>query len=252
MQTTGEGNARTYDIVLPAYNEGTIIESTLREFYQAVSLNKNHRIRFIVCEDGSTDNTVAVLQRLALDLPIFLIQGSKRKGYSRAVLDGFHAATAEVVGFIDSDGQCDPKDFEALLGALALEKDLVVGFRDPRSDHWIRLLMSRSFCFVYKRLFPVRLKDPSCPYLLIRRTLLSKILASTPSAILREGFWWEFFARALALGAQWEEVPVAHRVRSGGQTQVYRPTKVPKIAYTHLKGLWALKRELSNLAPGDA
>ena len=70
-------------------------------------------IRFVICEDGSRDNTVEVIKGLSQSLPIHLISDSERKGYSRAVLDGFRATTAEFVGFIDSDGQCDPRDFAA-------------------------------------------------------------------------------------------------------------------------------------------
>ena len=233
------------DIVMPVHNEAESIEATLREFYQIVAVEQKTPIRFVICEDGSKDRTVDVLKHLAKELPILLITGPERKGYSRAVVDGFLASTSKKIGFIDSDGQCDPRDFAAFK-KVADQADLVIGFRNPRSDHWIRLTMSKCFATVYRLLFPVQLKDPSCPYLLIERKLLLQILDGEVG-ILKQGFWWEFFARAIACKANILEIPVKHRVRSAGQTQVYRVTNVPRIAYEHLLGLLKLRKELKNL-----
>ena len=61
------------DIVLPVHNEGASIATTLREFHRVVMLEGGQPIRFVVCEDGSSDDTVPVLQKLAIELPIKLI-----------------------------------------------------------------------------------------------------------------------------------------------------------------------------------
>lgn len=231
------------DVVLPAHNEGASIGATLREFHHKVAIEANIPIRFVVCEDGSSDDTVPVLKAVAAELPLKLISDPERKGYSRAVIDGLRATESEWVACIDSDGQCDPADFASLV-ALSDGADLVVGYRNPRSDHWVRMAMSGAFGLVYRIFFDVRLRDPSCPYILIRRAGLEKILAGKVG-ILKQGFWWEFFARATSLGLTIRETPVHHRVRSSGTTQVYRPTKVPRIAYEHLLGLRKLRQELN-------
>jgi glycosyltransferase involved in cell wall biosynthesis len=232
------------DVVLPAHNEGGSIGRTLTEFYDVVAKKDGMKIRFVVCEDGSTDDTVPVLKKIGETLPLHLISDPVRKGYSRAVIDGLRAATAPLVAFIDSDGQCDPEDFKTLY-ALIGEHDLVMGYRNPRSDHWIRLLMSGAFKMVYQGLFRIPVRDPSCPYLIIRRESLAKVL-SGDVGILKQGFWWEFVARAASANLRIVETPVRHRPRTSGTTQVYRPTKVPRIAAEHLAGLVKLKRELSH------
>lgn len=231
------------DVVLPVHNEGASIGATIREFYHEVAITLNVPIRFVICEDGSSDDTVRVLEGLAAELPIKLISDPIRKGYSRAVIDGLRATDSDWVACIDSDGQCDPLDFAKLL-ALRDGTDLVVGWRSPRSDHWVRKLMSSAFGWVYRIFFDVPLHDPSCPYILIRRAGLEGILAGN-IGILKQGFWWEFFARALALGLTIRETPVHHRARTNGTTQVYRPTSVPRIAFEHLLGLWKLRQELN-------
>ena len=105
--------------------------------------------------------------------------------------------------------------------------------------------MSNSFKTVYSIFFSVPVRDPSCPYLLIKRPLLKKVLGGNVG-VLKQGFWWEFVARVVAEKARIFEVPVSHRVRSAGETQVYKPTKVPRIAYEHLLGLVTLKSELKS------
>jgi glycosyltransferase involved in cell wall biosynthesis len=234
----------TIDVVLPAHNEGASIGATLRDFYCKVMLESKIPIRFVVCEDGSTDDTVPVLQKIAKEIPLKLISDPVRKGYSRAVIDGMRASVSEWIAFIDSDGQCDPGDFGKLC-AMRNGADLVMGWRNPRSDVLVRKLMSNAFGLVYRALFDVRVRDPSCPYLLIHRPALTKILAGNVG-ILKQGFWWEFVARATALDLRIVETPVRHPVRKSGVTQVYRPTKVPRIAAEHLLGLWRLKRELGD------
>lgn len=251
MHSTGDpsstGSPRaTIDVVLPVHNEGASIGATLREFHRTVAVESNIPIRFVVCEDGSSDDTLPVVRALAAELPLKLISDPVRKGYSRAVIDGLRASESDWVACIDSDGQCDPADFAKLL-VLQDGADLVVGWRNPRSDPWMRRAMSGAFGLVYRTFFDVRLRDPSCPYILIRRASLEKILAGNVG-ILKQGFWWEFFARASALGLAIRETPVHHRVRSSGTTQVYRPARVPRIALEHLLGLRRLRQELN--APG--
>ena len=234
------------DIVLPVHNEAASIGDTLREFFEVVEVQSHLPIRFVVCEDGSKDNTVEVLQKLSETLPIHLLSAPGRKGYSRAVIDGFRETTSELVGFIDSDGQCDPADFSRFVKEQESgEYDLVIGYRNPRKDHPIRLLMSNLFGLVYRMIFSCPLRDPSCPFLLIRQTALRKILAGNVG-ILKQGFWWEFCARCYAANLRIKEIPVSHRSRAGGETQIYTPSKVPGIAYQHLLGLLRLRQELSS------
>jgi glycosyltransferase involved in cell wall biosynthesis len=232
------------DVVVPVHNEGTSIGVTLREFYDKVAVRSKIPIRFVVCEDGSNDDTVPVLRAVASDLPLKLISDPVRKGYSRAVIDGLRESDTEWVACIDSDGQCDPDDFPHL-AALRNGADLIIGWRTLRSDPWIRKLMSRAFGVVYRVYFDVRLHDPSCPYILIRRISLKRILAGNVG-ILRQGFWWEFVARATALGLTIKEAPVHHRIRSSGKTQIYQPANVPRIAMEHLFGLQKLWNELNS------
>lgn len=231
------------DIVLPVHNEGESIEAVLSEFMAVLEKEcPDVKVRLVICEDGSKDNTVAVLKSLADRLPIKLLTSTARKGYSQAVIEGLAATTADWVLCIDSDGQVDPSDFKRVWSKRAPD-GLVIGYRNPRNDPWPRIVMSGAFHFVYRRLFDVRLKDPSCPFLLISRHSLSKIQRGN-LGVLKQGFWWEFMARAKSCGTKIVEISVSHRPRHSGTTQVYRLNKIPGIAYRHLLGLFTLRSEL--------
>jgi glycosyltransferase involved in cell wall biosynthesis len=238
----------TVEVVMPAHNEGESIAATIREFQAVARDTLGVSVRFVVSEDGSTDDTCEVIRRLGLEMPVHLLSYPERKGYSRAVVDGMRQTTADVVCFVDSDGQCDPRDLGALLERLD-GSDLVVGFRHPRRDSLFRRAISRAFGTVYRALFPVRVRDPSCPYVVISRDALATVLTGSPG-VLKQGFWWEFNARAFAHGLRVAEVPVRHRRRAAGETQVYRLRKIPRIAYEHVLGLFALRRELRLLRAG--
>jgi len=60
-------SSATIDVVLPVHNEGASIADTLREFHRVVMLEGGQPIRFVVCEEGSSDDTVRVLQKMPPD-----------------------------------------------------------------------------------------------------------------------------------------------------------------------------------------
>ena len=97
------------EVLLPVHNEAESIARTVVEIYE--ELKPFVRVRFILCEDGSKDNTKQVLRAIANEVPAKLFLSEGRKGYSRAVRDGMMELEAPYLLCLDSDGQCDPKDF---------------------------------------------------------------------------------------------------------------------------------------------
>ena len=223
------------EVLLPVHNEGESIEGTIREIYE--ELSPMVRLRFLVCEDGSVDNTKEVLRDLAQSLPMKLILSEGRKGYSRAVMDGMLAISAPFLLCLDSDGQCDPKDF-ARFWAWRYQFDVVLGWRVKRADNWMRMAMSRTFYRIYQLLYHVPAHDPSCPFLLMRKEVVGRLVGSLGA--MKQGFWWEFVARAHRSGFSIGELPVNHRLRTAGVTQVYRLRKLPGIGWSHFVALFRI------------
>ena len=90
-------------ILLPIHNEAESIAATIREIY--AELSPIVHAEFLLCEDGSKDNTKQVLRELAQTIPAKLLLSDERKGYSRAVRDGMMETEAPFLLCLDSDGQ---------------------------------------------------------------------------------------------------------------------------------------------------
>lgn len=223
------------EILLPAHNEGESIEATIRGIW--AELSPQARIGFIVCEDGSRDNTKNVLHSLAAELPIRLNLSEERKGYSRAMREGFAMVEADYVLCLDADGQCDPRDFSRFWSQRETA-DILIGWRVHRADTLLRRAFSRFFYLLYQTVFRTPVHDPSCPYVLVRRETAHRL--SSELGEMKEGFWWEFVARGHRHHLSILEIPVNHRLRSAGVTQVYRWRKMPGIFIRHTVALFRI------------
>lgn len=230
--------------VIPAHNEGKGIQTTIYEIDKATSNFID--LTIYVSEDGSSDNTREKVLDTANEIQtstIILSNESGRLGYSKAVQQGILNTKTEVIWFMDSDGQYFPEDVLALLEELT-PRTVVVGYRNPRADGFNRKLFSTLFGLAYRMFGFPKLIDPSSPFVVAYLEDIKNI--STRDFHLDYGYWWEFQARVAAAGLSIVEKPVRHRVRFAGETQVYTPSKLPKIVSTHVLGLKKLKHELRN------
>ena len=107
---------------IPAYNE----EKTIAK---VVLLAQKHVDRVIVCDDGSTDLTAEIAQKLG----VVIIRHKKNLGYGVAIQSLFEKAksmNADVMLTLDADGQHNPEDIPKLLKPIEDdEADIVIGSR---------------------------------------------------------------------------------------------------------------------------
>jgi glycosyltransferase involved in cell wall biosynthesis len=233
-------------LILPAHNEGASIYQYLCEISKSSFSHLPFEREIVVMEDGSSDNTRSEVQRAKLDCAdyISISPQSERLGYSEAVIRGFGLSLGEIVVFIDSDGQYDPDEISKLVSAIK-PNTIIVGYRNPRVDSINRIIYSKLFGIVFNLLFGLNLRDPSSPFIAANRQDLNFLNGIVPK--LSFGFWWEFQARIKNAELNIIEIPVTHRPRIDGKTQVYNLGKLPKIVFTHIVGLFALKRELKKI-----
>jgi glycosyltransferase involved in cell wall biosynthesis len=223
------------EILMPVYNEEDTIKETLSQIYKKI--NKEISFRFIISEDGSTDDTKNILNNLKLKYNLKLISDKKRKGYSKAVMDGIKSATADYLLIMDSDGQCDPRDIKKLWNQRK-NSDLVSGNRVQRKDFMYRKIFSNACYLIYKILFNVNLKDPSFAFILMNKKVYKSLVYKV---LCPQGFFWEFNARAKIKNFTFNEVNVNHRKRKSGHTRIYYYRDLPKIALQHFLGLMRIK-----------
>jgi glycosyltransferase involved in cell wall biosynthesis len=232
------------DLVLPAHNEEHSIEEVIRDFYDVCAVRGGLDLRFIISEDGSSDNTAQVIERLASELPITLIHTDFRKGYSRAVVDGLRASTAPLVATCDSDGQYESASLLDLVAAIEGHQ-VAYGYRNPRNDPGIRKVMSGAFKLAYEAFQKGRFRDPSCPFdVFTREALEILVLGNSKVPLMPQGLWWEVSARIAGLEMDVVEVPVSHRKRDEGGSVVYKPKRIPRIVADNLFGLWLTKGDI--------
>jgi dolichol-phosphate mannosyltransferase len=106
-----------FSIVIPSKDEAESLGDLLKEISAAL---EGDSFEVIVVDDGSTDETPAVLQRLA-DVHPFLrrLVHAQSCGKSAAILTGVQAARAPLIATLDADGQNDPRNLPALLALMA-------------------------------------------------------------------------------------------------------------------------------------
>ncbi|MGE5612352.1 MAG: glycosyltransferase family 2 protein [Bacillota bacterium] len=129
-------------LVIPAYNEQESIPALLSRVASALA-QLGRPFEVIIVDDGSTDNTPALLQE-GLRKYAFLrvLRLERNSGQSAAFDAGFKAARGEVIATIDADLQNDPEEIPRLLPMLK-DYDMVTGWRQKRVDSQFRLIQTR-------------------------------------------------------------------------------------------------------------
>ncbi len=231
--------SNSLQILMPVHNEGKYIKNHITKVNNI--LKKKIKFSFLICEDGSSDNTVEILKRLKKKFKIRVLSKKEKQGYSTAVMSGIKIANADYLLIMDSDGQCDPRQIFKFWN-VRKKADLIVGYRIKRRDFLYRKFFSDFAKLVYSFFFKVKLKDPSFAFSLIRKDVYKSLQNFTPS--MPEGFFWEYNARAIYKGYKILEIGINHKKRKYGDTQIFQVWSLPKIALINFIGLLRVKFDL--------
>jgi dolichol-phosphate mannosyltransferase len=227
--------------VFPARNEAETLPHLLAEWAAVLpSFTREHEL--IVVDDGSTDGTATLLRELQSRHPVLrVVSHATNLGYGVAIANGFSRARFPLLFFTDSDGQYDPADLRLLLERIGTA-DVVVGYRAQRADPVVRLLLSRGYNAIARRIVGAPLRDLNCAFKLLHRDTWAALGVEVDS----KGF---LFNADLAMTAQRAgmtvaELAVRHRPRFAGRSTV-RPSDV----LTSLRGLARLRMRERRLIP---
>jgi len=195
-------------VIIPVYNEAGVIEHVVRDFYEKV-ISKIPQAQFIVAEDGSTDGTKEILDRLKKELPLALVSSEKRKGYISSLLQKIH------------------------------DYDIVSGYKCPRRDRLHRIIISKGYNFIVWLLFGLHTKDIDSGFKLIKKKVIDDILKEP--LCFDYCAMSEFILKAHLSGYRVTEVPVSHHPRQSGSTAIFTPGKLPGIMVGLVRKLLELK-----------
>lgn len=163
-------------VVVPLYNEEESLPELLA-WIDRVAVAHAFTYEAILVDDGSSDGSWAVVERLAAQYPTLRgIRFSRNYGKSAALYCGFAAARGEVVITMDADLQDSPEEIPALRRMILEEGyDLVSGWKKKRHDPIGKRWPSKFFNWTARAATGIRLHDFNCGLKAYRRKVVKSI-----------------------------------------------------------------------------
>jgi glycosyltransferase involved in cell wall biosynthesis len=200
-------------VVIPIKDEQDNL-APLHERLQSALQPLSLQYEIVFVDDGSTDGSYAVLQRLAAADPCVKVVRLRRNfGQTPALQAGIDFSSGGILVTLDGDLQNDPADIPMLLEKLNEGYDAVMGLRAQRQDNLlIRKMPSLLANWIIRKVTGVPIKDMGCTLRALRRDL------ATSLPLYGE---MHRFVPVLAqqYGAKLLQVPVRHHPRTAGQTK---------------------------------
>lgn len=232
--------SRRFSIIIPAYNEAETIGRAVVETVKAFT-GFHHPFEVIIVDDGSTDETSAVVDQVLGQEPhVKKITHTTNLGKGAAVKTGALAARGEWILFLDADLSVMPASFRTFLPHLETADVLmgsrrVIGSRILDPQPWYRDGIGRLFNFCVRWYLRLPYRDTQCGFKAFRlsscRTLF-EALATTGWT-----FDVELLLRARKANLRIQELPVEWH--DGPKSRVK-----PQHAWDIMKEIVSLKRRL--------
>ncbi|MDB5237419.1 MAG: glycosyl transferase family 2 [Parcubacteria group bacterium] len=211
-------------LFFPTYNEEEniqeLIESTVRVVEDSPYIGE---YEVLIINDGSKDRTQQAAEALAEQYPyVHVINHPKNLGYGAALKTGIKAATKDYVFFTDADLQFDIVELQNLIVQVADHEDMVVGYRAPRRDPFMRLMNAKAWNALNRFLFGLRIRDIDCAFKLFKRELVQDLPLRSNGAMINA----EILIRLQRAGTEIKEVPVSHLPRVAGSPTGAKPSVI--------------------------
>jgi polyisoprenyl-phosphate glycosyltransferase len=188
-------------VVAPMYNE----EATAEAFYERVQgALEGIPFELVVVDDGSTDSTPEILDRLAAEDPrVRVVYLSRNFGHQTAITAGLDHARGDAVVMIDADLQDPPEVIPRLVEQWRRGSDVVYAVREHRAGETrFKLVTARWFYRLISSLSHIELQQDSGDFRLMDRRALDALLSMRErSRYLRGMTVWVGFSQA-AVGYQ--------------------------------------------------
>ena len=218
--------APTYSIVLPAYNEAARIAATLESIFAHV-LQQGRKVEVLVVNDGSTDDTVEIVNRYASQysgLRLLQNPGNHGKGYS--VRNGMLHAQGDLLLFSDADLSSPIAEAHKLFAAIEAGADIAIGSRwiktelQVKRQPFYRRVLGRIFNLVLRIFLGLNFRDTQCGFKAFTRRAANTVFPS--QQIERWGFDPELLYLARKHNLTVAEVPVLWSHREGTRIHPFR------------------------------
>ena len=198
----------------PAFNEQENVEETVRRALSEIgSLVPSMEV--LIVDDGSTDRTPHIADRLAAADPRVRVHHQPNRGYGGALKAGFAEARGQLIGFSDGDLQFDLREMGRLLERLESPErpvDVVIGYRIRRRDPAHRIFIAKTYNAIVSAAFGLRVRDIDCAMKLFRREVFEHLPLTADGPFLSA----ELLIKLRARGVRMAQVGVNHYPRAAG------------------------------------
>jgi len=163
-----------FTIIVPVYNEEDNLERVEKEMLAYTKIaSKKTEILFV--NDGSKDKSQELIEAICNRNEAFhFINFKENRGLSAAIKAGFDNIKTPLLGYIDSDLQTTPEDFNLLLAKIG-EYDLVTGVRANRKDSFVKNMSSTIANGIRRAFTHDGMDDTGCPLKVIKTDFAKKI-----------------------------------------------------------------------------
>ncbi|MHC4402702.1 MAG: glycosyltransferase family 2 protein, partial [Planctomycetota bacterium] len=162
-------------IVIPVFNEEESLEKLHEEICEVAKANR-YELDVIFVDDGSTDGSWKVIERLAeTDRRVRGIRFRRNFGKAAALSAGFAEVRGRLIVTLDADLQDDPQEIPRFLAQMEEDLDVVSGWKKVRHDPWHKVGPSRVFNWMVSRLTGVKLHDHNCGMKCYRREVFDEV-----------------------------------------------------------------------------
>ncbi len=236
---TSSAASEAVSIVIPVYNEAANLPALWRRLKPVLDgCGRAYEVVFI--DDGSADNSLAILRELAgQDDRVRVVELARNFGQHAAILAGFRNSRGEVVITLDADLQNPPEEIPRLLAAIDEGNDVVGGWREERHDQTLRKLASRMHNHLTSAMVGVPMHDYGCMLRAYRRHIVDTVVECDEKAAFVPALA-NSFAKRVA------EIPVGHEQRTSGKSH-YNLLSLAKLSLNLITGFSMLPIQLVGL-----
>ena len=163
-------------VVIPLFNEEESLPE-LEEWIRKVMEEHGFSYEIIMVDDGSTDNSWKVIEKLARKNPhVNGIKFRRNYGKSAGLNVGFEAAQGDVVITMDADLQDSPDEIPELYRMITEDKfDLVSGWKKKRFDPISKTFPTKLYNAAARRISGIKLHDFNCGLKAYRKEVVKNI-----------------------------------------------------------------------------
>ncbi len=168
-------------IAIPALNEEESIQGIIKRCIAAkdeiTTYSPVTEVDITVVSDGSTDRTVERAREFGERIKLIVFP--KNRGYGAAIKEAWRQSDADLLGFLDADGTCEPRFFAQLCSTIVREEaEMVLGSRLNKDSRmpWVRRFGNRLFSTLLSLLSSSRVSDTASGMRVVRRGSLWTLL----------------------------------------------------------------------------